>query len=92
MKQLSREYRDRPMSPLDLAVWHIEYASRNPRGPLASPARNMSSVRFNLLDVYAVLVAAVLSIFFSIWILFRILVNLLGPLRKNKDRVKAKRN
>ncbi|XP_046411251.1 UDP-glucosyltransferase 2-like isoform X4 [Neodiprion fabricii] len=65
MKELSREYKDRPMSPLDSAVWHVEHASRHPRGPLSSPGKNMSRMELNLLDVYAVLAVTILAI---LWI------------------------
>jgi len=54
MKRLSSEYRDRPMPPLDLAVWGIEYAARHPDGNiLVSPIRSQSWVETNLIDIYA---------------------------------------
>ncbi|XP_036141720.1 UDP-glycosyltransferase UGT5-like [Monomorium pharaonis] len=37
MKQLSSEFRDRPIPPLDLAIWSIEYSVRHPNGSLATP-------------------------------------------------------
>ncbi|XP_029167357.1 UDP-glucuronosyltransferase 2A1-like [Nylanderia fulva] len=55
MKQLSSEYRDRPVPPLDLAVWWIEYAVRHPNGNLASPLRSQSWVEQNLIDIYGFL-------------------------------------
>ncbi|XP_046605329.1 UDP-glucosyltransferase 2-like isoform X2 [Neodiprion virginianus] len=69
MKELSREYKDRPMSPLDSAVWHVEHASRHPRGPLSSPGKNMSRMELNLFDVYAVLAVTILAI---LWITRRL--------------------
>nr|XP_012222825.1 PREDICTED: UDP-glucuronosyltransferase 2B16-like isoform X1 [Linepithema humile] len=53
MKRLSREFRDRPVPPLDLAIWSIEYAVRHPNGSLASPMRSQSWVEKNLIDIYA---------------------------------------
>jgi len=55
MKQLSREFRDRPIPPLDLAIWSIEYTARNPNRTLESPIRSQSWIEQNLIDVYAVL-------------------------------------
>jgi len=40
MKQLSSEFRDRPIPPLDLAIWGIEYAVRHPNGTLVTPLRS----------------------------------------------------
>ncbi|XP_018341764.1 PREDICTED: UDP-glucuronosyltransferase-like [Trachymyrmex septentrionalis] len=55
MKQLSSEYRDRPIPPLDLAIWGIEYAFRHPNGTLITSLRYQSWIKQNLIDVYAFL-------------------------------------
>ncbi|XP_024893730.1 UDP-glucuronosyltransferase 1-1-like, partial [Temnothorax curvispinosus] len=47
MKQLSSEFRDRPISPLDLAVWSIEYTARHPNGTLVTPLRSQSCHGWN---------------------------------------------
>jgi len=92
MKQLSNEFRDRPTSPLDLAVWSIEYAVRHPNGTLATPLRNQSWIEQNLIDVYAFLlfnlILILLSIFFTIKILINFYYNYMyrvSKLRKNKQ-------
>ncbi|TGZ38685.1 UDP-glucuronosyltransferase 1-1 [Temnothorax longispinosus] len=55
MRQLFSEFRDRPIPPLDLTVWSIEYTARHPNGTLATPLRSQSWVEQNLIDVYAFL-------------------------------------
>ncbi|GAB1860212.1 UDP-glucuronosyltransferase 1-9-like isoform X1 [Camponotus japonicus] len=55
MKRLSNEFRDRPVPPLDSAVWWIEYAARHPYGSLESPLRSQSWMEQNLIDIYAFL-------------------------------------
>ncbi|EZA54258.1 hypothetical protein X777_06192 [Ooceraea biroi] len=66
MKQLSNEYRDRSLPPLDLVIWSIEYVVRNPNGNLASPIRSQSWMEKNLIDVYAILfLALVVKLLFA---------------------------
>ncbi|KAL6445603.1 hypothetical protein ACFW04_000851 [Cataglyphis niger] len=73
MKQLSSEFRDRPVPPLDLAVWWIEYAARHPRGSLGSPLRYQSWIEQNLIDIYAFL-------FFNVIIILAVVVFVLKKL------------
>ncbi|RLU25700.1 hypothetical protein DMN91_001857 [Ooceraea biroi] len=73
MKRLSNEYRDRALPPLDLAIWNIEYAVRNPNG-LVSPVRSQSWMEKNLIDIYAILALSLVvilsAVFFSMKILY----------------------
>jgi len=92
MKQLSNEFRDRPIPPIDLAVWSIEYTVRHPNGTLATPLRNQSWIEQNLIDVYAFLlfnlVIILLSIVFTIKILINLYynhINITSKLRKSKQ-------
>ncbi|XP_072759092.1 UDP-glycosyltransferase UGT5-like [Anoplolepis gracilipes] len=73
MKQLSSEFRDRSVPPLDLAIWSIEYAARHPRGSLESPLRSQSWVEQNLIDIYAFL-------FFSLIIILAVIFFVLNKL------------
>ncbi|XP_011054198.1 PREDICTED: UDP-glucuronosyltransferase 2B31-like [Acromyrmex echinatior] len=66
MKQLSSEFRDRPIPPIDLAVWGIEYAVRHPNGTLVTPLRYQSWMEQNLIDVYAFLFFNFIVILLSI--------------------------
>ncbi|XP_012261904.2 UDP-glycosyltransferase UGT5-like [Athalia rosae] len=90
MKKLSAAYRDRPMSPIDTAIWYIEHAVRHPDGPLSSPGRNMSWVQFHLVDVYAVLGLVFLLVAWILKLLLKTVYNLVFR-RGNKVEPKLKR-
>ncbi|XP_071578946.1 UDP-glycosyltransferase UGT5-like [Temnothorax nylanderi] len=92
MKRLSSEFRDRPIPPLDLAVWSIEYTVRHPNGTLVTPLRSQSWMEQNLIDVYAFLflnfLITLLSIFFVIKLLINFYYNYMytaSKLRKSKQ-------
>ncbi|XP_012530233.3 uncharacterized protein LOC105833218 [Monomorium pharaonis] len=92
MKQLSSEFRDRPLPPLDLAIWSIEYTVRHPNGSLVTPLRFQSWIEQNLIDVYVFLflnfIIISLSIFFGIKILINFYydrIHITSKLRKNKQ-------
>ncbi|XP_036151198.1 UDP-glycosyltransferase UGT5-like [Monomorium pharaonis] len=90
IKQLSSEFRDRPVPPLDLAVWGIEYSVRHPNGSLATPLRSQSWVEQNLIDVYAFLFLnfsiILLTIFFVIKILISFFCNQIYALKLRKSK------
>ncbi|XP_025268342.1 UDP-glucuronosyltransferase 2B19-like [Camponotus floridanus] len=75
MKQLSSEFRDRPVPPLDLAVWWIEYAARHPHGSLESPLRSQSWVEQNLIDVYGFLFFNLIIILLTVYFVLKKLFN-----------------
>ncbi|XP_071652392.1 UDP-glycosyltransferase UGT5-like isoform X2 [Temnothorax longispinosus] len=75
MKQLSSEFRDRPIPPLDLAVWSIEYTVRHPNGTLVTPLRSQSWVEQNLIDVYAFLFFNFFIILLSIFFVIKLFIN-----------------
>ncbi|EZA48737.1 hypothetical protein DMN91_001862 [Ooceraea biroi] len=89
MKRLSKEYRDRSLPPLDLAIWGIEYAVRNPNGNLASSIRSQSWMEQNLIDVYAILfLALVVNLLFNFFVL-KMLYNCFcksTPSKSRKDK------
>jgi len=90
MKQLSNEFRDRPIPPLDLAVWSIEYAVRHPNGTLVTPLRNQSWIEQNLIDVYAFLLFNLIIILLSIVFTIKMFINfyyvyVTSKLRKSKQ-------
>ncbi|XP_018371848.1 PREDICTED: UDP-glucuronosyltransferase 2B17-like [Trachymyrmex cornetzi] len=74
MKQLSSEFRDRPIPPLDLAIWGIEYAVRHPNGTLITPLRYQSWMEQNLIDVYAFLFFNFTVILLSIFLTIKIFI------------------
>lgn len=75
MKRLSNEFRDRPVPPLDLAVWSVEYATRHPPGSLASPIRSQSWVVYNMIDVYAFLFFSFIIILSAVFFTLKFLLN-----------------
>ncbi|TGZ38821.1 UDP-glucuronosyltransferase 2B1 [Temnothorax longispinosus] len=75
MKRLSSEFRDRPIPPLDLAVWSIEYTARHPNGTLVTPLRSQSWVEQNLIDVYAFLFFNFFIILLSIFFVIKLFIN-----------------
>ncbi|XP_071567362.1 UDP-glycosyltransferase UGT5-like isoform X3 [Temnothorax nylanderi] len=75
MKRLSSEFRDRPIPPLDLAVWSVEYTVRHPNGTLVTPLRSQSWVERNLIDVYAFLFLSFFIILLSIFFVIKLLIN-----------------
>ncbi|EZA54516.1 uncharacterized protein LOC113563642 [Ooceraea biroi] len=76
MKRLSSEYRDRALPPLDLAIWNIEYAVRNPNGS-ASPVRSQNWMEKNLIDIYAILVLSLVVTLAAVVFVMKILYNYL---------------
>ncbi|XP_071579254.1 UDP-glycosyltransferase UGT5-like isoform X2 [Temnothorax nylanderi] len=92
MKRLSNEFRDRPIPPLDLAIWSIEYTARHPNGTLVTPLRSQSWVEQNLIDVYAFLFFNFFIILLSIFFVIKLFINFYynyiytaAKLRKNKQ-------
>ena len=75
MKQISSEFRDRPVPPLDLAIWWIEYAARHPHGSLESPLRSQNWVEQNLIDIYVFLLFNVIIILSVIFFIVKKLFN-----------------
>ncbi|TGZ54207.1 UDP-glucuronosyltransferase 1-9 [Temnothorax longispinosus] len=92
MKQLSREFRDRPLPPLDLAVWGIEYTVRHPNLTLATPLKFQSWVERNQIDVYAFLLLIFFAILLNIFFVIKLSINffynhIYTKLRKSKQAV-----
>jgi len=87
MKRLSNEFRDRPLPPLDLAIWNIEYAARNPNATLMS-IRSQSWIEWNLIDVYVVLFLILVVILSAVLLALKALRNhfcsIVSKLRKEK--------
>lgn len=65
---------DRPMRPVDLGVYWIEYVLRHKGAPhLRSPALDLSLSQYLLLDVIALSIATAVMTYFILYILFRYL-------------------
>lgn len=53
-KELERIWKDRPMSPMDTAIFWLEYMIRNKGAEyMKNPARNMNWFAYTMLDIYA---------------------------------------
>lgn len=70
-KRLSAEFRDRPMSPLDTAVFWVEYVIRHGGMNIRSPAMDLTWWQIALLDVYGVLLSAVVFVTWSLVFLIK---------------------
>ncbi|XP_044733444.1 uncharacterized protein LOC123296047, partial [Chrysoperla carnea] len=84
-KRQARLFRDRPMSPMDTAIWWIEYVARNGGAHETRPAVvNMPFYQSALLDVGLFLVTLLLTIVYINYRLLKLILNKL--LNKNKMR------
>ncbi|XP_041979328.1 UDP-glycosyltransferase UGT5-like [Aricia agestis] len=67
MKELSRRFKDRPMSPIDTAIWWLEYVIRNQgAGYMKNPGRELSWIALYMIDVYVVLAVSMVGIVVAI--------------------------
>ena len=88
-KRKSIEYRDRPMRPLDTAVWWVEYVLRNPDpSHLRSPAHKLNIFQATSLDCLAFMFLVILAAIFLV-VKFLVFVWRLISARKSK---KLKKN
>lgn len=88
-KEMSVRFRDRPMSPLDTAMFWIEYVIRyNGAEHLKNPARNMSWVAYSMIDVYAFIVIVVLLSLYTILKVPMLLLSLIKLKQAKKQKKK----
>ncbi|XP_044592525.1 UDP-glucosyltransferase 2-like isoform X8 [Cotesia glomerata] len=79
MKKVSEKFKDGPMSPLDTAVYWIEYVIRHGKTALRSPAVNMYWWQVALVDVYVFLTITALVIVFVTVKIVRFISKILSP-------------
>ncbi|KAF7992648.1 hypothetical protein HCN44_004992 [Aphidius gifuensis] len=79
----SARFLDRPMSPIDTAIYWTEYAIRNGQNSLRSPVVDMSWWQVNLLDVYLFIIILFLIILFTIIFLFNMAWRIVLSTRKH---------
>lgn len=70
-KYESRIFLDRPLTPMDTAIFWIEYIARNGRNILKSPAVDLHWIQNQLLDVYAFLLISLMLTIYLIKIMSR---------------------
>ena len=78
------KFMDRPLSPLDTAIFWIEYVGRN-GNILKSPAVHLQWWQLELLDVYGFIFLFMFTLVYIIYILFRKLFEYLSNILKNKE-------
>ncbi|KAG7207216.1 hypothetical protein KM043_008894 [Ampulex compressa] len=94
-KAVEREsirFKDRPMSPMDTAVFWIEYVIRNGPDSLRSPAIDMPWWQLHLIDVYAFLTACVVALASIPLILLKMMLEGIRGKEKGRSARNKKRN
>lgn len=82
VKQRSKIFHDRPMTPMQTAVYWVEYVIRHNGAPhLRVAGAKLPWYKFFMIDVLAVLLAIILAILFSIRYLTKLLI---GAQSRNK--------
>jgi glucuronosyltransferase len=75
---VSRAFRDRPMSPLNTAIFWTEYVIRHGGAPhMRSAALELSWYQYLLLDVIAVLFVIIAASLLTLYVIFKRLLHLL---------------
>lgn len=88
-RRVSKAYRDRPMTPLQTAIYWIEYVLRHEGAyHLRSPARNMPWYQYHNYDVYLLLHLIVLAVVYTLYKSLRGLANCLMGLCCSKSKPK----
>nr|CAD7402225.1 unnamed protein product [Timema poppensis] len=88
-KKTSFQFRDRPQTALETAVYWVEYVIRHRGAPhLRSAGADLPTYQYLLLDVISVLVLGVVSFLYLTYIVIRTVLRLLlGRKKRNKSLV-----
>ncbi|KAM7362331.1 uncharacterized protein ACRADG_013090 [Cochliomyia hominivorax] len=96
VQQLSRRYRDQPQTPLEKAIYWIEYVLRHEGAEhLRNAGVDLNYFQQSNLDVFAILGGGLLLILVILFVILRLLVKLLCGAKnskKNSKKQKVKRN
>ncbi|CAG9768050.1 unnamed protein product [Ceutorhynchus assimilis] len=88
MNKVSDQFRDRPLSAMDTAIYWIEYVIRHQGAPhLQSPIKNLYWYQYYLLDVVAVSIGIPLVLLI---LCIKLLKNRIGCTKGTKMKVKTK--
>jgi glucuronosyltransferase len=88
-KEVSRRFKDRPMSALDTAVFWIEYVIRNKGADfMKNPAIQLSWSAYNMLDVYGFLLIVFVTIMF---VIFYGMLTLIRMIKSDKTKMSKKK-
>ena len=97
VQQLSKRYRDQPQTPLEKAIYWIEYVLRHDGAPhLRNGGADLSYLQLYNIDAYAILIGGLLFIVAILVVIVRLMVKLLCKKKKAKKsrdgKTKVKRN
>ncbi|XP_058790203.1 UDP-glucosyltransferase 2-like isoform X2 [Phymastichus coffea] len=76
VKYYSKLFRDQPMSPMETAIYWIEYIIRNGDKVLRSPALELSFIQLSQLDIYGFLLIVTISILSMLIMCVKFLINI----------------
>ncbi|XP_050443854.1 UDP-glycosyltransferase UGT5-like isoform X1 [Adelges cooleyi] len=83
--KLSEVFRDRPMSPMETAMYWTEYVIRHKGAPhLRSPAVGMPWYQYYMIDIISMLLICVFAILLSLHYFISTILSLLRPSKKLK--------
>ncbi|KAH8334172.1 hypothetical protein KR059_007143 [Drosophila kikkawai] len=91
-RAFSALYRDRPLSARETLIYWVEYVIRHHGAAhLQSPVVHMSYIAANNLDIYAIIVLAIVFIFYTLKLVFRLLIRKICS-KKSKSKTKSKKH
>lgn len=92
--ELSKRFRDKPIHPVDLAKYYVEYVIRHDGALfMQSSSTFLNFVQLNNLDVYAIILSVIfLSVCIPYIIVKKVLGMIFGKSKKNEKPKKIKRN
>lgn len=80
MKKVSEQFLDRPLTPLDTAIYWIEYVIKHGENALRSPAMDLRWWQLEMLDVAAILLLVAVIIGAVLIVVLRYLFSLANPI------------
>ena len=92
MKTLSSLYRDQPQTPLDRAVFWVEYVIRHKGAHhMRSAARDLNIIQFYCLEVISVIIGAIVLLVYIFYTIIRKMFAVLCGKTRGKEGQKLKR-
>jgi len=91
VQRLSKAYRDRPVTPMETAIWWTEYIARgNGRFYFRSDSTGLSWYQRHLVDVTLVLIIVFMIFIYILFRLIKLLLTLLRFFKRNQVEEKRK--
>ncbi|XP_037294317.1 UDP-glycosyltransferase UGT5 isoform X2 [Manduca sexta] len=79
-KEVSKRFKDRPLSAMDTAIFWIEYVIRNKGANfMKNPARDLSWMAYSMLDVYLLILFVVLLSIYAVFKVIKLLTKATLP-------------